>query len=872
MNKIDITVFKNDSNTKVPFSEDNAFNFENMYVSLENANKVFKDYFILSRPLKYSAYNTKRNAKHLCSLYNEDCGWILLDFDKVDNEHNLKCIIDYFSTYSIHIFRSRSRYNCKAFILVDFKTTKDNIRNTLFNLVEELENVCTVDISSSNDASYQAKINEPTTIFFNIGKKLELRNRKQIFNDVNKLQLAPIQDEVDWCRYTFTNKHLATFKQFKNSNGTIQVSLPSEKTPFGYFWDENKPFSLNHPSGKKINIYGEYLKSELYASIQKEKYKKLITDNFKQKNDDSSVCINKKYFSISEDIKHNVLNFLSYKNKAVLKINGIMGSGKSNVISYIKENTSKILFITMRQSLAIDIAKKYDIKNYLDYSVEDNIFGVDESIVVQIDSLYKINIDNYDLIIIDEFISLCIYTNGFLQESFNYVKNIVKLQKLLYSKKLVIIDAFLSNYEDTLLFENRKIFRLYNNYKDDTNVICYQNKNTFIDVIIETAKTTDSVITISITNLTDMAAIKKILEDNGVSVIVITGNSNTHIKKDILKRVEDGTLPFKVFMYSPVITVGVSISGSVSHHFHFDLGNTVDTISSIQMLKRSRSVKAIHVFLRKNKEVYLNTNLQSIMSNLEYDMNKFLTNKNNIVMYDIENECLSNTGIFICKMMSIKNLFNSDYYNTFIRLLNIQFNNVTYIDYKSTSDKLTPTKRSIRKYNKRKISIISNITLDELNTKQHLSSEEMYTYNYLKTKVQIQEQLGIVIKDENTVMQIYKNLKTNINFLSNIRILSYILSDDYISLENYYNYLSINSTSLLQQNIKRRLVFIKNILDLKIFLKTDYTFREVETMPKNVIKILKEFGFRRNITFKLDDIYLELINLFKSQLKKVSNG
>ena len=53
----------------------------------------------------------------------------------------------------------------------------------------------------------------------------------------------------------------------------------------------------------------------------------------------------------------------------------------------------------------------------------------------------------------------------------------------------------------------------------------------------------------------------------------------------------------------------------------------------------------------------------------------------------------------------------------------------------------------------------------------------------------------------------------------------------------------------------------------------EYVFvYQTSNSNKELIRILKEFGFRRNITFKLDDIYLELINLFKSQLKKVSNG
>ena len=43
---------------------------------------------------------------------------------------------------------------------------------------------------------------------------------------------------------------------------------------------------------------------------------------------------------------------------------------------------------------------------------------------------------------------------------------------------------------------------------------------------------------------------------------------------------------YDVILFSPTITVGISIMNNVTHSFHYDEGKSVDTISSIQMKLR----------------------------------------------------------------------------------------------------------------------------------------------------------------------------------------------------------------------------------------------------------------------------------------------
>ena len=72
----------------------------------------------------------------------------------------------------------------------------------------------------------------------------------------------------------------------------------------------------------------------------------------------------------------------------------------------------RVLIITNRISVAQDFSNKYSIKLY-----NKDKYNVGDSVVVQYDSLWKYNIKNFDIIIMDEFISLMLHSRNNISNS-----------------------------------------------------------------------------------------------------------------------------------------------------------------------------------------------------------------------------------------------------------------------------------------------------------------------------------------------------------------------------------------------------------------------------------------------------------------------
>ena len=121
--------------------------------------------------------------------------------------------------------------------------------------------------------------------------------------------------------------------------------------------------------------------------------------------------------------------------------------------------------------MAQDFAKKYSIKLY-----NADKYEIGDSLVVQFDSLWKYNIKFFDIVIMDEFISLMMHSrNNLNNNSFNIAKFFGCFQK-----KLVIADAFLTGYENFLLNKETNIHLIDNDYRDDTQLYSYTSPNYFI--------------------------------------------------------------------------------------------------------------------------------------------------------------------------------------------------------------------------------------------------------------------------------------------------------------------------------------------------------------------------------------------------------
>jgi len=69
-------------------------------------------------------------------------------------------------------------------------------------------------------------------------------------------------------------------------------------------------------------------------------------------------------------------------------------------------------------------------------------------------------------------------------------------------------------------------------------------------------------------------------------------------------------------MYSPTITVGISIENDTSTHFHYDPGSSIGVLPSLQMVKRNRNAKNFKIYLQKNYKYYP-TNIEKIIDTLD---------------------------------------------------------------------------------------------------------------------------------------------------------------------------------------------------------------------------------------------------------------
>ena len=140
--------------------------------------------------------------------------------------------------------------------------------------------------------------------------------------------------------------------------------------------------------------------------------------------------------------------FLTDNSIQTLKVQSPMGTGKTNIIyPILKIPNIKVMFVTNRVSLGEEFKerfKEFGIKFY-----KDNDFEIGNSIITQFDSLWKYNLENFDLIILDEFISVLLHSLSFLTDKGHL--NLLKLNVILNTKKIVILDAF---FTKDLIFKN----------------------------------------------------------------------------------------------------------------------------------------------------------------------------------------------------------------------------------------------------------------------------------------------------------------------------------------------------------------------------------------------------------------------------------
>jgi hypothetical protein len=685
-----ITIFHaKKTNSKKPWSpyDDKTFVFET-YDAKTNLDmyNVMVSKFVLNIPIHIDKpIRTFRRKVNLEQFYDDCVTYLVLDLDKIQSEKDKLIILDYFKDFKCILGESKSynginNFNMKGLLFTNC-IEPENVKSALSLINHDLKEYCDVDEAAGRRATYNAPI-QRNKVFINNedGKRFEF-NKKESIEHINeikseyitkefKIDLSEIENiEADTieklCIKVFQSMGFQAIKH--NDNDSISFKHPNEKkSPGGYFWFNSAPYNMHHfNSTKSINIFETVRK----LPQAKEMMKKEINydSEFLQYNTDTNIItVNDKYLEVNEEISNSIDEFISEKG-GLVGIRSPMGTGKSTIINHIieecHEQDMRVLIITNRVSVAKDFAKKYNIKLY-----NEDKFNPGDSLVCQYDSLWKYNIKFFDIIIMDEFISLMTHSRSNLNNS---SINIAKFFGC-FNKKLVIADAFLTGYENFLLNDKTSNIHMIDNiYRDPTTLYSYNDFNFFVDSISYHAQ--KHKLTVSATSLNFINALSSLLKKKGLNVVTLTAETPESTKNLIYDLFEkEDHDKWDILIFSPTLTVGVSNLNNVNYHFHYDSSMSTDAISSIQMIKRTRKSKEIHMFI-KEKINYLKTTYNDIRD--EY-MGNIGRNIGQNYLFEVDNYGeykLSSIGKKAIKIDTFKNILEFNHKEAMSWLLKYHF-------------------------------------------------------------------------------------------------------------------------------------------------------------------------------------------------------
>jgi len=447
-----------------------------------------------------------------------------------------------------------------------------------------------------------------------------------------------------------------------NSGKAVQVTYKNDND---WYWYSEYPYKLHHSQ--------KWRSEDFFSEITKLKEHKrlwgLYCDSemtYLLKTDDKS-CYQIKV--CTQDLDYHsadVKNFLD--NYKILKIKSPMATRKSNIIDEVvkqSKDKNRILFITNRVSLSKDIAAKYSkygVKHYQSSQINDHYdqaYSAGDSLVVQFDSLYKYNCEDFDVVILDEVSSLILYmTDTYEGKEKIYIKNINKFYSL-RDKQFVISDAFIINFP----FEG-KTLGIYNEFRESLNVTEYQDLKIFNFKIQQVLK--NGLISISSNEKRFLVTLETKFKAKGLKVLMLNGDTSVADKEKIYKLLEKKTIPYDVIMYSPTLTVGVSIFIEIKHHFHYDNSGTISVVDSIQMTRRVRNAKDLHFYI-KGRSSYKTSSISKIERNLF-----------NFKMYNEFGVCFGVTapGKMLAEFKRTENILENSHKYAFRELLMLQFKKV----------------------------------------------------------------------------------------------------------------------------------------------------------------------------------------------------
>ena len=270
-----------------------------------------------------------------------------------------------------------------------------------------------------------------------------------------------------------------------------------------------------------------------------------------------------------DDINYKVSNFLaSFVNKGgVIAIKSPMGTGKTQCLVTLLEkfySERRILYLSHRQTFSKNIEgtfKKFKFYNYMD---DDTLLFEKDRIIVQIDSLHKLNENGnhnpFDLVIMDEVVSLLFHLSSVTLKNRLFICEL--LQKYVEKAKWVLcLDAdFDQRAFDWLTVVRDKPKILINKLEPIKKRLFLLTSNYEIRKaqIIEDVKSGKNIVIVSLSlgKSNDLyAEIKKI-----TTKVVCHNSMSSDDLKNKLINVNEFWIQYKVVIFTPSIESGVDFN------------------------------------------------------------------------------------------------------------------------------------------------------------------------------------------------------------------------------------------------------------------------------------------------------------------------
>jgi succinate dehydrogenase flavin-adding protein (antitoxin of CptAB toxin-antitoxin module) len=440
-----------------------------------------------------------------------------------------------------------------------------------------------------------------------------------------------------------------------NGQGTICLYNNEE-----YIWYYNNPYKLFHQKPyKTLDFFKEISKIKTFKKAYQNKCS-MDLENVLELDDKElyNIIVNTQNL---ENYSEVVSNFLD--NYKIFKIQSPMATRKTNIVKEIINQSSNknIIIITNRRTLAQESHNKYK-----DFHYYENPGYNGGNLIVQFDSLWKYEISEFDIIIMDEITSLLLYiSEPYKGKENNYRKNIEKFLNIdEYDNKIVLLDSFIIYHP----FRGKEL-KLYNEFRENIKVIEYKNKYTFFSKIVNISR--NESISISSNEKRILKKIYNKLTKKGIRCLLLT--ADTPNKDKIFEELQNSkclkNYGYDVLLFSPVVTTGVSFFFNINNHFHFDNSRSIDPVNSIQMIRRIRNAKIIHYYIQ-GQISYKTTDIEKIKKyNHVLDYFK---------MYNVRGVTigLTNAGEKLSKIIRIKNILTNTHKYAFKELMKYQFKEV----------------------------------------------------------------------------------------------------------------------------------------------------------------------------------------------------